>query len=187
MDETLGRKYRKLLFGVRRSVRFRYHNKREGFFSTIRQLADVAVFLSSSSAIFALAMIVKNVWSPWVLALFPIIPAVASCIALVFQVGDMAATHKQLKQEFIRLEQKMIAIENSATAKQVRKRDQERLSLEAREPPQLRVLSRICHNELARAMGYGQKHKYPVARWQRPLAHFWDIEPILPDKQSAAS
>ena len=185
MDEPLRRKYRKLLFGVRRSVR--YHDKREGFFSTIRQLVDVAVFLSSSSAIFALAMIVKNVWSPWVLALFPIIPAVASCIALVFRVGDMAATHKQLKQEFIRLEQKMIAIENSATAKQVRKRNQERLSLEAREPPQLRVLSRICHNELARATGYGKKHKYPVAPWQRLLAHFWDIEPISSDKQSAAS
>lgn len=175
MDAKTYAEYHKLLFGVRRSVR--YHEKREGFFAAIRNIVDAIIFLSGSSAILAFAVVVRENWGPWILVIFPLLPTFASCIALVFGVGDRASTHKQLKREFIGLEQKLIAIENQCTEKKVREIRQERLSIEARESPQHRVLSRICHNELVHTLQIDRKHIRPVTRSQRLLAHFWDIEP----------
>ena len=175
MDAKTYEEYHKQLFGVRRSVR--YHDKREGFFTASRRLVDAIVLFSGSSAILAFALVVKDSWPLWLLVLFPILPAFASCIALVFGVGEQANLHKQLKREFLRLEQKLITLEKQMDMDQVRAITGERISIEIRESPQHRVLSRICHNELVHTLKYDPQHIRPVTRSQRLLAHFWDIEP----------
>jgi hypothetical protein len=48
----------------------------------------------------------------------------------------------------------------------------ERLDIEADEPPVPHVLNAICHNDLARAMGYGPEHQARIACYQRWLAQF---------------
>jgi hypothetical protein len=49
------------------------------------------------------------------------------------------------------------------------------LAIEADEPPILRVLDAICHNELLRAMGYPKEREAQIAWYQRLLASFVDI------------
>ena len=51
----------------------------------------------------------------------------------------------------------------------------ERLAIEAEEPPVLRVLDTLCHNELTRAMGYGQEYQAKVGFFQRLFAQICDV------------
>jgi hypothetical protein len=47
-----------------------------------------------------------------------------------------------------------------------------RLAIEADEPQVLNALSALCHNELSKAMGYGDEQIYPVSWVKRRLAQF---------------
>jgi hypothetical protein len=46
-----------------------------------------------------------------------------------------------------------------------------RLEIEADEPPILKVLDSVCHNELLRAMGYDKSEFYRIGVVQRMLRH----------------
>ena len=166
--------YSDLLFGVRRSVR--YHDKREGWFLAIGDTADYLVFLLSAIT----TWLITFEWSngrPWFVALFPVFIAAGRGIALVLRVGSRASRHNALKRQFITLEQKLIECGDEATAEQLKKITQERLAIEADEPPVLRVLDTLCHNELAYSMGYAEKEFKPVSPIQRAFAHLTDINP----------
>jgi hypothetical protein len=49
--------------------------------------------------------------------------------------------------------------------------------IESEEPPPLRVLDIICHNELCEAMGYDRCHFYKVGWLQSLAAPFFDLSP----------
>jgi hypothetical protein len=51
----------------------------------------------------------------------------------------------------------------------------QRLEIEATEPPPLRVLDMICHNELCRAMDYSEKYCVQIKWYQRYLSQLMDI------------
>ena len=80
-----------------------------------------------------------------------------------------------MKQKFIELQVQLMAAERSENDEFLGKLTEERLRIEANEPPVLRVLYTLCHNELARAMGYGPKEQIDVSFWQRRFAPFFDI------------
>lgn len=50
-----------------------------------------------------------------------------------------------------------------------------RLDIEVEEPPSLRVLSILCYNELAQAMGYPDTACYVVPGLRRWLAPFMNV------------
>lgn len=51
----------------------------------------------------------------------------------------------------------------------------ERLDIEAEEPPPLRALDSICHNEVMRAMGYPPDQLLRIGRLQRLFSQFFDF------------
>ena len=50
-----------------------------------------------------------------------------------------------------------------------------RLDIEAREPPVLRVLDTMCHDELLTALGIEDGHRSNLGWWQRWPAQFVDV------------
>lgn len=162
----------KLLFGVRKSVR--YHDKREGFFLTVRNAVDLTVFLLGSTAALLFTETFGSSVPLKVKVFVPLVAVLGTGITLVLQVGAKAILHNSLKRRFIALEQELIACEGRATAKRVKKLQMERLAIESDEPPVLEVLNRICHNETVRAMDLDRKNIRPVSPPQRLFSRFFD-------------
>ena len=91
---------------------------------------------------------------------------------MVLAAGQNASRHALLVRDFTRIEQCLVG-DTSDDA--VRSATLERLEIEATEPPVLRVLDVICHNELLRAMGYDDpRERVKVSWFQRTAANFFD-------------
>jgi hypothetical protein len=153
-----------LLFGVRRSIR--YHNRRREFFETLNTSITALSLIASSATVYGvlqaqnLAMIAGATVT------------VLTAINLVIGSAKRAGLHHDLSRRFLALEKKMLG---SPTPENLADWTIERLDIEADEPPVLRVLDLICHNELARAMGYEQKYFVKIAWYQRFFAQLFDV------------
>lgn len=158
--------YQGLLFDVRRSVR--YHVRRRRF---LQFMQDFGTFLSVLFGSAAAASIFAGL-SPWA----ALIPAVAvtftSSLSLVWGFGRKASLHSDLARRFIDLERELEAGRSNPTDELVERATSTRLLIEADEPPVLRLLDVLCHNELARAMDYGLEEYYKIPSWRRGLAQF---------------
>ena len=157
--------YSTLLFGIRRSIR--YHSRRQAFYeSTDRWTSFVLLILGSGSVALTL-----QGHSSLLLAAGTLV-ALISGLKLVFAVGQKASRHALLVRDFTRIERKLVA---DTSAEAVKSAGLERLEIEATEPPVLRVLDVICHNELLRAMGYDDpRERVKVSGFQRIAANFFD-------------
>ena len=91
-----------------------------------------------------------------------------SGIKLVYAFGAKASKHSQFVRDFTRLEKKLRADNSEKTLAKVA---QERLELEAAEPPVKHALNVLCHNELAQAMGYRDEEMYTVGFFKRWTAN----------------
>lgn len=157
----------KLLFGVRRSIR--YHLRRRAFFETWNTLTNVVALLFGSAAIggtikgYELLAIASGA-----------LVTFFSAVNLVIGTTRKARVHEEFGRRFFALEREMVEAGNygaAALATFVGLR----LEIEADEPPILKVLDCICHNELARAMGHGQEAFMKIGPLQRLLRHFFDF------------
>lgn len=157
-----------LLFGVRRSVR--YHNRRRMFFDRIHKIT-VSLSLIFGSATVAVAL--SKIGSPWV-SICAALVSVFAAIDLVFDAPQYARSHNDLARRFIDLERKIVILP-ALTEENIRYFTSKRLEIEADEPPVLRILNILCHNELMKAMGYPDKDLIPIPRCKRILCHFFDL------------
>ena len=155
-----------LLFGVRRSIR--YHNRRRLFFDRLSKLSDMITAISGSATV---ASVLSKV-SDTVPIAFAAVAAVSSAINLVLATATMARQHHDLARQFITLEKEIL--KPDLNRENLQRLTEQRLDIEANEPPPLRVLDSICHNELAKAMGYNGD-EYIIRPYQRIFAHFFDI------------
>ncbi len=164
-----------LLFDIRRSVR--YHDRREGFFSRIRNAADLFAFVGMSAAVAEIATGVGSGWPLLLQLAGPLLAAVLVGVALVYQVSAKSTLHNRLKREFIALEQSMLRHGDSVPPEVLADLTHRRLEIEADEPPILRVLDTICYNDVVWAMGLDPKNQMrPVTPIQRMLAAFIDVQ-----------
>lgn len=153
-----------LLFGVRRSIR--YHNRRREFFETFNTSITALSLIASSATVYGvlqsqnLAMIAGATVT------------ILTAINLVIGSAKRAGLHHDLSRRFLTLEKKMLI---EPDAELLKSWFAERLDIEADEPPVLRVLDLICHNELARAMGYSKEHFAKIAWYQRTFANLFDF------------
>lgn len=159
------------LFGVRKSVR--YHQRRRAFFEGIATTIATLQIASSSYAVLLLLGARKDVGAALLVA------GTAGLLAAVnLAVGTQrrATLHASLAQRFSTLERTMVPHEFNRCGRQetVDGFRQQRLDIEEDEPPKLRVIDVLCHNELATATGRG--HTYPFPWWKRALGHFMDME-----------
>jgi len=158
----------KLLFGVRRSVR--YHHRRTLFFDRFHK---TSTFLSALSGTATLASVLAKAGPAWTLT-FAASVAVFSVIDLVVGTAQLARLHNDLSKRFIKLEKEIIKSKD-ATPESVSVFTAQRLDIEADEPPPLKVLDSICHNELLRAMGYDKSEFLEIKWYQRFFSQFINI------------
>ena len=169
-QEQHGEEWRKLLFGVRRSIR--YHVRRRSFFDFFHRFTNAIGVIFGSATLFTL-LNKTDLLYPTVAAAFV---TVFSTIDLVVGTATKARLHDDLCRQFIELERQMELAARPIDAQSLAKFTARRLEIEADEPPVHRVLDMMCHNELARAMGSERSHFARIRFYQRWLAHFFDVQ-----------
>ena len=158
------------LFGVRKSIR--YHQRRRAFFEAAHTVAVTIQVIAGSSAVASVMGDIDH------LAIgFAAFAAVLAAVDLSFGLSRRATVHAGLAQQFAQLEREMVPHEpdenvDDATATRFRQR---RLEIEESEPPKLRAIDILCHNELVTST-YRHEKIYPVDRWRRWIGHVWDFE-----------
>lgn len=167
MDEEIKDDAHNLLFGVRRSIR--YNNRRRSFFDAYNLFTNSFSILMGSSVLY----VVLNGLDDVVTATLSLLLITASTLNMLVNTSVRAREHEALSRRFIQLEKKIIAHQNPVQ-EEVSAWMQERLDIEADEPPVKHILNAICHNELAKAMGYADQHMAKISLPQRLLAQFFD-------------
>ena len=162
-DELYG-----LLFSVRRSVR--YLRRRSRFFDVWGKVTSGLNVIASSTAIGSL--IAKSIT---IGVISGAVVTLASTIDLVVASSIRARDYSDLARRFIALEAE---IERSDEGTSIGELREKRLMIEADEPPILRALDVLCHNELAKAMGLGPDQMYQVGWVKRRLAQFVSFESL---------
>lgn len=165
-------------FGVNTSIR--YHQKRRAFFSLMHRVTIGAAMVVSSAAFAALSL---GESLPWVARWIALGVAALTAFDWVIGYSEMARLHDQLYRRFSKLAAEIVAVVDPSI-EQVRKWRREELLIEADEPSQLRVLTRVCHNEEAQAQGYEEEYIHPVGFFQRLFMHFFSVPGI--DRRRAA-
>jgi len=157
-----------LLFSIRRSIR--YHNRRRGFYDRFNLLVNAVSVVMGSTTVYG----ILKTQAQDIALIAAAIVTVLSAINLVVGSARQARLHHDLSKRFIALEKKIATSTNRDTTK-LSEWIAERLDIEIEEPPVLHVLNSICHNELARAMGYGPEHFAKITFYQRWFAPIMDI------------
>ena len=103
------------------------------------------------------------------------VTAIFSVADIVFMPERTARLHNELARDFIGLEQDMLRATSELSQDDIIGLQARRLAVEMREPPHLRVLNLMCHNDLVKAMGKATQHYVDLTWYQRVLAHFFDI------------
>jgi len=166
-NDDIEEDWHKLLLGVRRSTL--YHNRRVKFFDGVRKRISMLVLISGFGTI---TMLLAAMGESYVLGA-AVLVSVMSAIDLVFEPASHARLHNDLKRRFINLEKKIIVKEESQ--KELARLVSQRLEIESDEPPVLRVLDVICHNDLMRSMGYEKKCFKTISPVQRCCANLFDF------------
>ncbi len=156
-----------LLFSLRRSVR--YHQSRLMFFDRLNKIIR---FVSLLSGVGVITTVLAKMGEPWILV-SAIAVALLSTLDLVINSEGAVRRHTELAGRFIDLEKRMIQCPDPSDSA-LASFTAARLELEAGEPPILRVLDSICHNEVLRAMGY-TSHFARIAWYQRLFSQLFDI------------
>ena len=102
--------------------------------------------------------------------------ALSAAANLVIGTSQMARLHEELARRFIELE-KAIFLDGLPSADRLRQFTAQRLEIEMEEPPVLRTLDRLCHNELLRAMGYPDTEMVAIPFYQRLFANLISFTP----------
>lgn len=158
----------KFLFAVRRSVR--YHNCRRVHYDRLSNLSSIISILAGSASI-ALLLATAGKLAP---ILSAVIVTISSALNLVVAPSRRARDHSDLAKRFVTLEKEIVGV-SAPTDADLRQWMQQRLEIEKDEPPILKVLDSVCHNDQLRALGYGAEHFVEISRVQRLLAQFKDI------------
>jgi hypothetical protein len=171
MDDALRQNWNDLLFSVRRSIR--YHSRRCMFFDRLHTITSALGVIFGSATILAVLTEEGRQYAVWAAA----IVTVFSALDLVIGTDRSARLHQDLARQFIGLEKRMVNLGDNRTVQDLKDCTGERLDIESDEPPVLRVLDVLCHNELCRSMGHNREHMAKVAWYQRLFAQFIDLRP----------
>jgi hypothetical protein len=160
----------KLLFGVQRSVR--YHARRRQFFDRIGFITNFLTVISGGATVtVSIGPEPHRIYT----IIFGSLVAFFAAIDLIVGCSKTARDHNDLCRDFLGLQREIILAGNEITEKQINEFIGKRLEIEEAEPPKLRVLDILCHNELIKASGKNIGHMVEVGKLQRWLADVLDI------------
>ncbi len=162
-------KYYHILFGVRRSVR--YHQRRRSYFEFLHNCITLWHIMAGSSAmVFFFGQL--GHWGGGLAAT----SALLAAGSLALGIPRRMTWHATLSQKFSQLEHEMAPYEDADIDQAIVPRfQQRRLEIEAEEPPKLRTIDLLCHNELVKST-YTHGDVYPIGWWKRLLGHIFDLE-----------
>lgn len=166
-EQSLKEDLDKLLFGIRRSIR--YHSRRCRFFDNVNIWCK---FLSALGGTATIAAVLSKFGPEWIIS-FAVIVTFFSILDLVIGSAQKARLHDDFKRQFIELERDTI-LKEEISRQDMLSLTARRLEIEAQEPPPLRVLDVICHNELCRAMNR-ESGQVKVKWYQRLFCQIIDI------------
>ena len=154
--------YEKLLWDVRRSVRYHMHRVRS-FDNRSRVATGVAVLFGSVAGAAALGKAPDF----FVAACSGTVAAIAT-IDLVTNNARKAREHSDLARRFGRLERKLVSVGSGRES--YTEFVDIRLEIEEDEAPIMRVLDLLCHNELADSEGLKDHERYEIRWYERLMA-----------------
>lgn len=158
----------KLLFGIRRSIR--YHTRRWRFYD---RFGAVCKFLSVLGGAATISAVLAKFGQEWTIA-FAAIVTIFSSLDLIVCSAQKSRQHNDFARQFVELE-KEITLKERLSDEDMRLYTAKRLEIESLEPPPLRILDMICHNELCRAMGYDESQQAEIKWYQRLFCQFIDL------------
>ena len=176
LSPTEERQFEKLLFGVRRSIR--YHNHRRRFFDGLDKFTKILSAVAGSAAV-ATALGHHNE----ITVGLALVIAVFSTVDLIIGSGPAARVHSDLAKRFAELEATIIRI-GTPKPDEVRGWIADRLMIEADEPPIFRVLDSVVHNELCNALACDEHEFVKIGWFQGKMAQFLDLWPAKIRKHS---
>jgi len=176
LEATKKRRF-ELLFRIRRSAR--YHNSRLRFFDGTEKTLRLVIVLSGFTAV---ATALADAGGEWV-KLAAIIVAACSAIDLVLEPGKMARLHADLARKFKALDRDMAVAGERMSEEQVNMFQGRFINDQAEEPPTLKVLDAMCHNDLIRALDLPDDEKGDIDCLQRTFAQYVDLWPHTIEKR----
>lgn len=161
------------LFGVRRSVR--YHQRRQSYFESWHGCIAAVQVVSGSSAIAAL--VAEGAALNSVGIYLAAVPPLLAAVDLVFGTTRRATLHASLGRQFSQLEADMVSHEDdreSVTQGELAGFKRRRLAIQADEPPKLRVVDLLSHNDIVRGT-YTHGQVYRIGPTRKLLGHVLDV------------
>ena len=159
-----------LIFGVRRSIR--YHKRRFRFIDIINKTIKIFTCLAAVGTITTLL----SQLDPVCVMSFASLAAFSSLFDVVVNTGSYVRLHSELAYKFVYLEIEILE-KDPKDIIELNKLIAKRLELEAEEPPILRNLDVLCHNELTKAMGFEEEEEAKLGPFQALFANIIDIRP----------
>jgi len=169
-DDICQNKKNDLLFKIETSIR--YHSRRKRFFI---YLHNWATFLAAISGTATFATVLASKGQP-VQLFFASMTAIFSIADLIISSPAKAREHEDLARRFFALEKRILQLKNE-NINDLAQIEMDILDIEADEPPILRTLNAICHNEAVKALGCDPQAIVPIGSFQRFFRHLWDINP----------
>lgn len=171
-----------LLFDINRSIR--YHERRMAFYDYCRIFTNVLTMIISGAVIFDVFHSPETAY-PLAQVTLGLISASYSLMDLTLGgFGKLADNHKHLRKRFSDLKRSIIA--SNHDQQQLPKFEQERLLIEADEPPIYVALDSLCHNEQLIADGYtytkNLKEFASLTTWQKLTSNLYRWPNINPRK-----
>ena len=165
--EHLATRRYKLLFGVRRSVR--YHSYRRQHYISTQSLISFLILLLASGSVLNLFVGIMN--AELFGSLAPVGITVLASISLAYGPTAKASLHFDLYRRFITLEREFLRADLNADV--LDELEDRRLEIEMDEPPTYQALNRHCHNELLKSEGryelledLGFRHRLLMGFWR---------------------
>ena len=163
--------WHRLQFGVRRSVR--YHHRRRAFFDRLDKFTNMVSVIFGSAAVFG---VMDANFKTLAIGAAAIV-TITSAVNLVLGSSLRARDHADFARRFITLEKEMEI--NAPDAETLKRLTTLRLDIESDEPPVMRVLDCVCHNEQMRAQGYPPEQFAKIRWWQAFFAQIVDLREDL--------
>lgn len=155
-------------FGVEKS--YRYHLRRKAYYKSCDRIALIAIQLFTGLS--SLAIFQQK--SEFIFVYSPIIAFLFTLYYMYYKPIGMAHTHELLAKQFKRLSSNMILCQEP-NDDEAEKFEAIRRQIEQDEPPNLKVLDILMHNEVCGSIGY-IANIYHV-NWFRRRFSFWNISP----------
>ncbi|WP_439257107.1 hypothetical protein [Lonepinella sp. BR2271] len=154
-----------LLFNLGRSIR--YHTARRRFYDFCDKMTNVLSLLFSSTTIYG----VLQTGSERIALYSGALVSIASAFSLVIGFSSKARDHLDFTKQYINLERKLRR--ESLSDELIKHITDEKLSIEANEPPIITTLNQLCYNAEVRAQGISENKLIKVSFINKLFRHFF--------------